>query len=99
MKRKLTSLFLAVLVMLSATIPAFAEDGAAPDDECGAEELIRLLICRCSGGDSAQADWNEWLNALLSEFFGAPAQRPQEQQGQRPQEQPAQQPQEQQGQR
>ncbi|MBE7003315.1 MAG: hypothetical protein E7425_03395 [Ruminococcaceae bacterium] len=56
--------------MLSATLPAFAEDGGARDDETGTEALIWQLLCRCGGNGTARTDWNGLLNLLLCQYIG-----------------------------
>ncbi len=90
MKRKLTSLALAIAVMLSISIPAFAADrGEATPDTCPNELLWQFLLTYggscgegCNGGcgvvsNSAQNDWNALLRAWLTRQLTNPQEAPQ----------------------
>lgn len=76
MKRKLTSYILALVVMASMSLPAFAADCRNIRGTCPANTLLWQLFCRhggtCDNSGSCEAtDVNELLNLLLEQYHVA----------------------------
>ena len=73
MKRKLTSYTLALAVMASMSLPAFAADCRISRGTCPANMLLRQMLCQyggtCDSSNSCEAtDVNELLNRLLEQY-------------------------------
>ena len=74
MKRKLTSTMLAIAVMLSLSIPAFAADCRNPVQTACGSELLWQLVSGGSCGETANGNQlGDLLNRLLSQYFGGTA--------------------------
>jgi len=77
MKHKLTSTLLAIALIVSMSVPAFAADTRAMDGGCPANALLWQMLCSyggfcgesgCEGGSCApqtQFDWNALLRRLI----------------------------------
>ena len=77
MKHKLTSILLAITLIVSMSVPAFAADTRAMDGGCPANALLWQMLCSyggfcgesgCEGGSCApqtQFDWNALLRRLI----------------------------------
>lgn len=90
MKRKLTSFILAIAVMASISVPAFAADSQTARGSCPANTLLWQVLCQygglCGGSGSGSGsgagqtlDVNELLQALLTQYYGATPSKPTQQ--------------------
>ena len=87
MKRKLTSYILAIAVMASMSLPAFAADCRITRGTCPANTLLWQMLCQyggtCGNSSSCEAkDVNELLNRLFDQYHVtlsiAPSEKPEE---------------------